>query len=52
MLLTDWNHVFWASNILLANLTQAGAYLESSRQYLQQWICASSARSGKGPTVA
>ena len=25
-LLTDWNNVYWASNVLLANLTNTGAY--------------------------
>ena len=25
-LITDWNNVYWASNLLLANLTGTGAY--------------------------
>ena len=43
-LVTDWNHVFWASNVLLANVTDQGAFHAATQSMLKQWICATSGR--------
>ncbi|KAK9804363.1 hypothetical protein WJX72_009368 [[Myrmecia] bisecta] len=38
-LITDWDHVFWASNVLLAQLTDQGAFHMATQNFLKQWIC-------------
>ena len=30
-LLTDWNHMFWAANVLLAELTDQGAFHQATQ---------------------
>ena len=41
-LVTDWDHVFWAANVLLANVTDQGAFHSATQSMLKQWICATS----------
>ena len=41
-LVTDWDHVFWAANVLLANATDQGAFHSATQSMLKQWICATS----------
>lgn len=50
-LITDWDNLFWASNVLLANLTssklpsEAGSFHQATQSFLKQWVC------GAGGTV-
>ena len=44
-LITDWDNLFWASNVLLANITDSGAFHQASQSFLQKWVC------GSGGTV-
>lgn len=50
-LITDWNNLFWASNVLLANLTSpeanaaSGSFHQATQGFLKQWVC------GAGGTV-
>ncbi|KAL3155246.1 hypothetical protein ABBQ32_013178 [Trebouxia sp. C0010 RCD-2024] len=50
-LITDWDNLFWASNVLLANLTsaklptEAGSFHQATQSFLKQWVC------GSGGTV-
>ena len=49
-LITDWDNLFWASNVLLANLTAAnpaesGSFHQATQGFLKQWVC------GSGGTV-
>ena len=50
-LLTDWDNLFWASNVLLANLTspagdaESGSFHQATQGFLKQWVC------GSGGTV-
>lgn len=44
-LITDWDNLFWASNVLLANVTGSGAFHQATQSFLKQWVC------GTGGTV-
>ena len=49
-LITNWDNLFWASNVLLANLTaanapEAGSFHQATQGFLKQWVC------GSGGTV-
>ena len=50
-LITDWDNLFWASNVLLANLTsptessESGSFHQATQGFLKQWVC------GSGGTV-
>ena len=50
-LLTDWDNLYWASNVLLANLTSAklptesGSFHQATQDFLKKWVC------GSGGTV-
>ena len=43
-LVTDWNHAFWAANVLLANATDQGAFHAATQRMLKQWVCATRGR--------
>ncbi|KAK9837911.1 hypothetical protein WJX74_007544 [Apatococcus lobatus] len=55
LLITDYNHVYWAANILMANFTDSkdasgsttGGYHQTIQDYMRTWICAT----GKGEGV-
>lgn len=38
-LITDWDNMFWASNVLLANVTGSGAFHQATQSFLKQWVC-------------
>lgn len=40
-LITNWDNLFWASNVLLANVTDSGAFHQASQSFLKQWVCGS-----------
>ncbi len=40
-IITDYDHVFWAANVVWANLTNQGAFHTQAQDYLRQWICGS-----------
>ena len=40
-LITNWDNLFWASNVLLANITDSGAFHQASQAFLKQWVCGS-----------
>ncbi|CAL8466081.1 g5617 [Coccomyxa elongata] len=43
-LVTDWDHLFWASNVLLAEATDEGAFHMATQGMLKQWICATTGK--------
>ncbi|DBA93998.1 hypothetical protein WJX77_002685 [Trebouxia sp. C0004] len=44
-LITDWDNLFWASNVLLANITgdsaSSGSFHQATQAFLKQWVCGS-----------
>lgn len=40
-LITNWDNLFWASNVLLANITGSGAFHQASQAFFKQWVCGS-----------
>jgi hypothetical protein len=38
-MLYTWNDYYWASNVLLAELTDGGTFHQQTQYFLQQWIC-------------
>jgi hypothetical protein len=38
-LVYDWSSYYWASNVLLAELTNGGTFHERSQFFMQQWVC-------------
>jgi len=44
-LITDWDNLFWASNVLLANITgdsaSSGSFHQAIQAFLKQWVCGS-----------
>ena len=37
--LYTWDDYYWASNVLLAELTDGGTFHQQAQYFLQQWIC-------------
>ena len=35
----DWSSYYWASCVLLAQLTDGGTYHERSQHFMQMWVC-------------
>lgn len=38
-MLYTWNDYYWASNVLLAELTDGGTFHERSQYFMKQWLC-------------
>lgn len=37
--LFTWNDYYWASNVLLAEVTDGGTFHQQAQHFMQQWIC-------------
>lgn len=35
----DWSSYYWASCVLLAQLTDGGTYHERSQHFMKMWVC-------------
>ena len=35
----DWQHQFWAANVMLATLTDGGIFHAQTESFLKFWIC-------------
>jgi hypothetical protein len=42
----DWDNVFWALNVLMAQETGKGTFVEAGERFLRAWICAVNPWSG------
>ena len=38
-MLYTWDDYYWASNVLLAELTDGGTFHQQAQYFLAQWIC-------------
>ena len=38
-LVYDWTSYYWASTVLLAELTDGGTYHERSQYFMRMWVC-------------
>ncbi|CAL5228455.1 g11593 [Coccomyxa viridis] len=43
-LVTDWDHMWWAANVLLAEATDQGTFHQAVQGMLKQWICATTGK--------
>ncbi|KDD72843.1 glycosyl hydrolase, partial [Helicosporidium sp. ATCC 50920] len=39
----DWDHVFWPTNVLMAQESGVATFVSQSQTYLQHWLCANQA---------
>ena len=37
--MVDWNQVYWASALIMADLTDAGAFHMAIQTFLDEWVC-------------
>ncbi len=38
-LVYDWTSYYWASTVLLAELTDGGTYHERAQYFMRMWVC-------------
>ncbi len=38
-IVVDWNQVYWASALIMADLTNAGAFHMAIQTFLDEWVC-------------
>ena len=42
-IVVDWNQVYWASALIMADLTDAGAFHMAIQTFLDKWVCGAGA---------